>query len=57
MCGLDYSLGNRNSLDDADRDFMERIDLNSLIDQFDRERISDQTAFSDIDSELSMLAL
>lgn len=55
MCGQNFPLNLSGSMDAEDREFMERIDLNSLIDIFDREQRNDQTSFSDVESELGSL--
>lgn len=55
MCGQAYPVAATGSMDFEDREFMERIDLNSLIDIFDREQRNSQIPFADVEAELGAL--
>lgn len=55
MCGQNFPVYSVELLDADDRDFMDKIDLNTIIEQFDRELCADPVPFSDLDSEIRMV--
>lgn len=55
MCGQNFPVYSVELLDADDRDFMDKIDLNTIIEQFDRELCADPIPFSDLDSEIRMV--